>query len=317
MKLLRQPQPPKNKLISDGTGVWSAMLKKQLVLLHKERYGYMFVAPALLFFALFYLYPILDAIKTSLYSYTVYSSGWAGLGNYWHLLEDEVFRKSVQNTLLIALMLVPAKLLLSLTLSIIISQFKSKGQSFFKAVFYIPAVTSVVSITLMWQYILNYDYGLLNYVIGLFGMDKVNVLSYDMALITTTAIVLTMGVGQPIVILTAALGGIPPSYYEAAEIDGASLFRKHASITLPMLKPAILFVVVTATIGAFQVFAIILLFTAGGPHYATSTILLLLYQEAFVNGDYGRGSAMAVILSIIIVAIAWIQFKLLKTEIEY
>lgn len=169
----------------------------------------------------------------------------------------------------------------------------------------------------MWQYILNYDFGLLNYLMGLLGMEKINVLSYNMALITTTAIVLTLGLGQPIVILTAALGGIPPSYYEAAEIDGASFWRRHLSITLPLLKPAILFVVVTGTIGAFQVFAIILLFTAGGPHYATSTILLLLYQEAFVNGDYGRGSAMAVLLSLIIVMIAWAQFKFLKTDIEY
>lgn len=125
MTLSRQPQPPKTK----------AMLKKQLVRLHKERYGYLFVAPALLFFALFFLYPIADAIKTSFYSYTVYSSGWAGLGNYQSLLQDDVFRKSVQNTLLIVLMLVPATLLFSLVLSIIISQFKPKGQSFFKAVF--------------------------------------------------------------------------------------------------------------------------------------------------------------------------------------
>ncbi|MBP1990680.1 carbohydrate ABC transporter permease [Paenibacillus eucommiae] len=293
------------------------MLKKEFALLYKERYGYLFVAPALLFFTLFYLYPIVDAVRTSFYSYTYYSSGWAGLDNYQSLLQDDVFLKSVKNTLLIVLMLVPASLIISLLTAIIVSLFKEKMQSLFKAVFYIPAVTSIVSITFMWQYMINYDFGLLNYVLSLFGIGPLNLLSYDLALFTTTGIVLMLGLGAPIVILTAALGGIPASYYEAAELDGASFWRKHVSITLPMLKPSILYVVVTGTIAAFQLFAIILLFTAGGPHYATSTILLLLYQEAFVNGDYGRGSAMAVILSLIIVTIAWLQFKFMKTDIEY
>jgi len=293
------------------------MLKKQLVILYKERYGYLFVAPALIFFALFYLYPIADAVRTSFHTYTYYASGWAGLANYKFLLQDDVFVKSVKNTLLIVVMLVPASLLTSLFISIMISQFKSSMQSVFKAVFYIPAVTSIVSITFMWKYLLNYDFGLFNYVIGALGFDKINYLSYDLALLTTTFIVLLIGLGQPIVIMTAALGGIPPSLYEAAELDGASFRQKHLNVTLPMLKPAILFVLVTGTIAAFQLFAIIMLFTAGGPNYATSTILLLLYQEAFTNGDYGKGSAMAVILSLIIVTIAWLQFKFLRSDLEY
>jgi multiple sugar transport system permease protein len=297
--------------------VENAMLKKQLVILYKERYGYLFVAPALFFFFLFYLYPIADAVKTSFYTYTYYASGFAGLENYRFLLQDDVFLKSVKNTLLIVAMLVPTSLLTSLLISIMISQFKSKMQSVFKAVFYIPAVTSIVSITFMWKYLLNYDFGLFNYIVGALGFDKINYLSYDLALVTTTFIVLLIGLGQPIVILTAALGGIPASLYEAAELDGASFWQKHFSVTLPMLKPAILFVVVSGTIGAFQLFAIILLFTAGGPNYATSTILLLLYQEAFTNGDYGKGSAMAVILSLIIVTIAWLQLKFLRSDLEY
>ena len=293
------------------------MLKREFNLLYKERYGFLFVAPALLFFVLFYLYPILDAIKVSFYKYTYYSSGWAGIGNYQSLLEDDVFLRSVKNTLLIVIMFVPATLIISLILSIFISLFRTKLQSFFKAVFYIPAVTSIVSITFMWQYLLNYDFGLLNFLLSLFNINKVNFLSYDLAIVTTTLVVLTISLGGPIVILSAALSGIPVSYYEAAELDGASFWRKHISITLPMMKPTILFVAVTSTIGAFQLFAIILLFTAGGPNYATTTILLLLYQEAFVNGDYGRANAMAVILSIIIVIIAWLQFKFLRTDIEY
>jgi len=119
------------------------------------------------------------------------------------------------------------------------------------------------------------------------------------------------------VVFAAALSGIPRDLYESASLDGATQVDSFLRITLPMLKPSILYVVVTTTIGAFQVFAIILLMTGGGPAYKTTTILMLIYREAFVNMNFGLANAMGIILCLIICLIAFIQFKLLKTDIEY
>lgn len=285
--------------------------------LYKERYGYIFTAPALIFFTIFYIYPIFDAIKTSLYDFRAYTVSWVGFGNYADILKDDVFLKSLINTCEIVIMNVPANLIFGLLIAMMINRWGKKAQGFFKGAFYIPAVTSVVSLTLTWQYILDYDFGFLNYFFRKIGIGKINYLSESSALITTTLIVFTMCLGGNIIILAAALDNIPAYYYEAADIDGAGAWKKLWSITLPLMKPSLLYVLVMGTIGSFQMFAIILLFTGGGPNYATSTILLLLYQEAFVHGNFGRSCAMAVILSVIIILLAVVQFKTMKSDVEY
>jgi multiple sugar transport system permease protein len=190
-------------------------------------------------------------------------------------------------------------------------------QSFLKATFYIPGVTSLVSIAMVWEYIYNNQFGLANYVLKTLGLSSVNFLGADWAYFALTLILLTTSIGSSIVIFTAAMNGIPSDLYESASLDGAKPLRSFFSITLPMLKPTLLYVIVTSTIGAFQIFAIILLMTGGGPAYKTTTILMLIYREAFVNMNFGIANAMGMVLCVIICLIAFLQFKLFKSDVEY
>lgn len=285
--------------------------------LRREISGWLFVLPMLLFFLLFVVYPILKAINSSFYSFDYTKYYWSGLDNYRTIFSDELFWKSIRNTLEFVLYLVPSITILALLVAVIIHTYPKKMQSFFKAAFYIPGVTSIVSLTLVWQYIYNGQFGLGNYILKLFGQEAVNWLGVNSATIALSLIVLTISVGSAIVVFSAALGGIPKDYYESAALDGAKPSRMFASITLPMLKPTLLYVVVTGTIGAFQVFAIILIMTGGGPAYRTTTIMMLIYQQAFVNMNFGVANAMGIVLCVIISLVAYVQFKFLKSDIEY
>jgi multiple sugar transport system permease protein len=285
--------------------------------LSREINGWLFVLPMLVFFLIFVVYPIVSSIKSSLYGFDYTQYYWAGLDNYATIFQDELFHKAVKNTLLFVICLVPALTVLSLILSVLINTHSNKMQSFLKATFYIPGVTSLVSIAMVWEYIYNNQFGLANYVLKTLGLSSVNFLGADWAYFALTLILLTTSIGSSIVIFTAAMNGIPSDLYESASLDGAKPLRSFFSITLPMLKPTLLYVIVTSTIGAFQIFAIILLMTGGGPAYKTTTILMLIYREAFVNMNFGIANAMGMVLCVIICLIAFLQFKLFKSDVEY
>ncbi|MFK7697071.1 carbohydrate ABC transporter permease [Paenibacillus sp. HJGM_3] len=285
--------------------------------LSREINGWLFVAPMLVFFLAFVVYPIGSSIKSSLYGFDYTEYYWTGFGNYVTIFQDELFRKAIRNTLTFVICLVPAVTVLSLILSVMIHNQSNKMQSFLKATFYIPGVTSLVSIAMVWEYIYNNQFGLINYVLKSIGLQPVNMLGVDWAYFAITLILITTSIGSSIVVFTAALNGIPADLYESASLDGARKLRSFFSITLPMLKPTLLYVVVTGTIGAFQIFAIILLMTGGGPAYKTTTIMMLIYREAFVNMNFGIANAMGIVLCVIICLIAVLQFRVFKSDVEY
>ncbi|TMV52778.1 sugar ABC transporter permease [Paenibacillus mesophilus] len=285
--------------------------------LRREWSGWLFVLPMLLFFVAFVVYPILSSIRSSLYAFDYAGYVFAGLDNYKQLVSDSLFWKAVWNTLVFVLYLVPSITVLALLLSAIIHVYPKKMQSFFRAAFYIPGVTSIVSLAMVWEYMYNNQFGLGNYFLKLIGMQPVNFLGSEYAYMSLSLILVTISLGSSIVVFTAALNGIPRDLYESASLDGAAPLRAFFSITLPMLRPSVLYVVVTSTIGAIQVFAIILLMTGGGPAYKTTTILMLIYREAFVNMNFGIANAMGVMLCLLICLIAFLQFKLLKSDVEY
>lgn len=285
--------------------------------LSREINGWLFVAPMLVFFLAFVVYPIGSSIKSSLYGFDYTEYYWTGFGNYVTIFQDELFRKAIRNTLTFVICLVPAVTVLALILSVMIHNHSNKMQSFLKATFYIPGVTSLVSIAMVWEYIYNNQFGLINYVLKSIGLQPVNMLGVDWAYFAITLILITTSIGSSIVVFTAALNGIPADLYESASLDGARKLRSFFSITLPMLKPTLLYVVVTGTIGAFQIFAIILLMTGGGPAYKTTTIMMLIYREAFVNMNFGIANAMGIVLCVIICLIAVLQFRVFKSDVEY
>ena len=279
--------------------------------------GWSFMLPMLICFSTFVIYPVFDTVKTSFYGFDYTKYYWTGLDNYKEVFTDKVFLTSILNTFIFVLYIVPISTIAALLISILINRQAARAQGVYKAIFYIPGVTSVVSLTMVWQYIFNNQFGIANYFLKLLGMEPANWLGLELAYPSLSFIMVSLSLGANIVVITAGLNGIPPEMYEAAYIDGARGLSAFFKITLPLLKPTMLYVIVTATIGAFQVFVIIFLMTGGGPGYSTTTILMLIYREAFMNMSFGRASTMGFVLCAIVCFIAFIQFKFLSSDIEY
>ncbi len=282
--------------------------------------GLLFLLPTLLFFGTFVLYPMLKGIYLSFFRFRGRNITFIGMDNYKNLLTDKIFIKSLTNTTLITGIAVPIVIVFSLFVAINIYNKSATVRSFFRGVFYIPAISSVVSITVVWAWIYHPQYGILNYVLkSMHAIDQnIDWLgSNQTALFAIIAILVTTSVGQPIILYVAALGNVPKEYIEAATVDGASKWTIFTQIIWPLIMPTTLYVVVVTTINSFQIFALIQLLTAGGPNYGTSTIMYLVYTKAIVEGRFGISSAMGVVLALVIGAISIIQFKFFSTDVEY
>ena len=214
---------------------------------------------------------------------------------------------------------VPASLVISLFLAYVIFGLKTSwAQAIFKSAFYIPVVTSGAILSLVWLWLFNPARGLLNYILSLVGLGPFLWTSDpQMALPSLMFMAIIGGHGAAIVLLTAAMGSIPSSYYEAARLDGASSWRQYWEITLPLLKPTLLYLLVTSTIVSFQVFTQVLMMTSGGPNYETTSLVYLIYVDAFEYFDFGKAAAEATLLSVGLACIAVLQYKWLSTDIEY
>lgn len=280
--------------------------------------AYLFLAPMLIFFITFVVYPMIKGIYISFFDYSLRNFKFIGLENYITLLQDDIFKKSVINTLILVIANVPLVILLSLFVSMNIYKKSAVIRSFFRGIFYLPTVCSVVSITVVWGWIFHPNFGILNYLTSKFGMAPIGWLGDPKyALGCMIAVLVTLSVGQPIILYVASLGNVPNSYLEAAEIDGATSWEIFRHITWPLLMPTTLYIVIITTINSFQCFSIIQLLTSGGPAYSTSTVMYLVYERAFTLNKYGLASSMGVVLAVIIMAISIIQFKFFGEEVDY
>jgi multiple sugar transport system permease protein len=280
--------------------------------------SYIFLLPALGFFLLFVAYPMVRGIYISFFDYSLRTFNFIGFDNYVDLIKNETFLKSMRNTLLLVVITVPIVIIFSLFVAVSIYKKKEFARSFFRGVFYLPAVSSVVSITVVWGWIYHPNYGILNYLGGLIGLEPISWLGDQRtALLAIIAVLITTSVGQPIILYVASLGNIPTSYIEAAEIDRATPWQIFLKIIWPMLMPTNLYIIVITTINTFQCFALIQLLTSGGPVYSTTTVMYGVYEQAFVLGHFGSASAMGVFLAIIIGVISLIQFKFFGSDVEY
>lgn len=286
--------------------------------------GYLFILPFLIFFVSFLLVPMLRGIQLSLFDFSKRKPVFVGLKNYAKLLLESQgatihgpFMKSLGNTMLITAVAVPIVVVLSIFIAMVIYKKNATVRSFFRGVFYIPAISSVVSVTVVWMWIYHPTYGILNYVFKSMGLISKNIDwlgNPRTAIFCIIAILITTSIGQPIILYVAALGNVPHDLLEAAEIDGAKPWQVFTKITWPLIQPTTLYIVVVTTINSFQIFALIQLLTHGGPNYATSTIMYLVYEAAIKNGQHGLSSAMGVILMLIIAAISILQFKFLQSD---
>ncbi len=274
--------------------------------------------PNFLGFLVFLLIPVLWSFALSFTSWDLLGPiEWIGLSNYSELISDQIFRKVLWNTIYYTIGTVPVGIIISLLLAIALNQ-KIRGIKFFRAVYFLPVVSSMVAVAVVWQWLYNPEFGLLNYVLSLIGIRGPNWLSsttWSMPAVIITSI--WKGLGFNMLLFLAGLQGIPETYYEAADIDGANWWYKFRNITLPLLSSTMFFVIIMSIINSFQVFDQIFIMTEGGPARSTSVIVHYLYQNAFEYFNMGYASAIGYILFFLVFIITMIQLKRSKTWVVY
>jgi len=285
---------------------------------------YLFVSPAMLLLITFGIFPILVAavISTTDMDISAFAS-WSnvdfiGGDNYVKLFGDPDFWQALGNTGLFAVVGVPAIVVLSLATALLLNQSQNWFFRALRSFYFIPAITAIVAVSLVWSYLYNTQFGLFNYLLSLVGAEPVQWLSDPwLSKFSVGLVAVWRGTGLNIIIFLAALQGVPKEYLEAASIDGAGEWRKTFSIIIPLLRFAIFFVSVTTTIAWLQFFDEPFVLTDGGPLGATTSVSIFLYKEGFRLNQFGYASAGSVVLFAIIAIITLIQLRLRRADDEY
>jgi len=281
-------------------------------------WAYLFVSAPILGFLLFAFVPLSYSVYVSFTEYSGYQPPvFTGTANYAKLaLNDELFWKTMFNTFYSALS-IPIGMALALFIATALNQ-KVRGIRFFRTMFFLPTISSVIALTLLWKWIFNDSYGLLNYLLELIGIQGPAWLSSEKWAMPAMIIQgVWAGLGINMVLYLAALQGVPKSFHEAAEIDGASRWQRFVRITIPCISPTTLYILITSIIGALQDFPRFQIMTEGGPNYSTTTIVYYLFQNAFRYMSMGYASAMAWVLGLLILAITLLNFWLSKRWVHY
>lgn len=299
---------------SDG---WRAFFEKNQV--REALEAYILILPTLLGLIIFTAGPILAALYFSFTNWNLLSAPkWQGLDNYIDLfVNDPLFWVTLKNTAYYVLGTVPLGTCLALLLAIALNQ-KIRGLAFFRTIFFLPVVSSVVAVSVLWAWLYQADFGLINQFLRLFGVTGIRWLSSPTWAMPAVIIMsIWHGLGYNIVIFIAGLQSIPQDYYEAARIDGANSWQQFRFITIPLISPVTFFIITLSLIGSFQVFEQAYVMTQGGPVNSTKTIVYYLYEHGFKYFHMGYASALAYILFVIIVAITLFQFSLQKRWVHY
>lgn len=278
---------------------------------------YFFISPWLIGFILFTGGPIIASLYFSLTNYTVVSSPtFVGIENYRNLFKDPLFWKSLYNTIYYASFFIPLGILIAFILAILLNQ-KVKGLAVYRTVYYLPSIVPAVANAILWIWLLNPQWGLINTGFRLIGIQGPGWLTSEQWSKPGIILMSLWGIGSWIIIYLAGLQGVPEQLYEAAEIDGASKVQSFFYITVPLMTPTIFFTLVTGLIGAFQVFTQAYIMTNGGPVNSTLFYALYLFRNAFNYLKMGYASSMAWILFLIILMLTILQFSLAKRWVFY
>ncbi len=293
--------------------------RKRPLLTRTDLLGYLFISPWIIGFLAFSLLPFLASFFLSFTDWQIVGKwSWIGTANYAKLLSgvDDRFTVSLGNTIYYAVFTVPGSQVIALLLAMLLTR-KSPGIAVYRTIFYIPAIATGVGTSYLWAQIFSAHGGLLNTALGLVGIEGPNWL-YSLTWSMPALIIVGLwNVGTSMLIYLAALHGVPQSLYDAASVDGANTVQRFFAVTLPMVTPAMFFNVVLGLIGAFQVFTIAYIITAGGPANATLFYSLYLYQVAFRNLRMGYAAALAWVLFLIILAITIIQLVTARLWVYY
>lgn len=281
-------------------------------------WGYFFIFPQLVGMLLFSLIPLVGAFTLSMMKWDGFGDkNFLGFGNFIHQFQDEEFIIAIKNTVYFTMMVVPGGIFTALLVAVALN--RVQGKVFYRLIYFAPGVTSTVAVSVVFLWLLNSDFGIINlYLEQWFGIEGPRWL-IDTAFVMPSIAILSIwaGLGFNMVIFLAGLQGISTTYYEAAEIDGANHFRKFLHITIPLLSPTTFFIAIMSIIGSFQVFDQSFVLTSGGPAKASYTMVYHIYELAFVDFTFGRSTAAAVILFFIILLFTLLQMYVSKKWVHY
>ncbi|PNR88262.1 sugar ABC transporter permease [Petrotoga sp. 9T1HF07.CasAA.8.2] len=281
-----------------------------------------FIGPSIILLLIFMLIPIVVSLVISFTDFDVYAiydwgrASFIGFENYVNLMQDPLFWRALLNTLYALVVAMPLTVVLALSFAALINREATYFKNFFKVSFYLPSITNTVAIAIVWAWMLNPDYGLINWFLGLFGIQGPNWLGDPIwAMPSVIMLVVWKAVGYNIILFTAGLQNIPDYLYEAAELDGASRFQQFLHVTIPSLRPTIFFVTVMTVIGYLQLFEEPYMLTAGGPLNSTLSIVLYLYRQGFRFFKLGYASSIAFMLFLMIFALTYMQMSARRSEV--
>jgi multiple sugar transport system permease protein len=285
---------------------------------------YGFIAPAMVLLIAFGVLPIAVALLVSFTDMDLAGLGnWSriqfiGIDNYVTLFGDPAFWQSLGNTAFFAVIGVPSVIILSLVIALALNRSQSRFFRALRSFYFVPAITAIVAIALVWGYLYNTQFGLFNYLLSLVGLPPVPWLSDPVVVkFSVAAVAIWRGLGLNVIIFLAALQGVPREYLEAASIDGAGSIRRTWSIVIPLLRFAIFFVTITTVIAWLQFFDEPFVLTKGGPLGASTSIALFLYQKGFSSSQFGYASAGSVVLFAIIAIVTVIQLRARRADVDY
>jgi multiple sugar transport system permease protein len=281
-------------------------------------WGYLFITPNFLGLAVFMLFPIVISLVLSFTNWDMVSDPeLVGLANYERMIGDEQLWVSMRNTVVLALLSIPLGMAASLGLALALNK-KLRGVNIFRAAFFLPVIASMVAVAMVWRWIYNSEFGILNYFLELVGIPGQSWLSNQALVLPSIALVMVWkSMGYNMVLFLAGLRAIPRHLYEAAELDGANAWQRFRNVTLPLLTPTLFFVTVMSIIGSFQVFDVVYIMTGGGPGDASRVFYYWLWQNAFEFFRMGYASAMAWLLFVILFTATLIQMRFIGRRVQY
>ncbi len=289
--------------------------------LHDDLVGWAFAAPFVILFGLFLAFPIIAALVLSFTSFGLgdlqnpIGTTFVGLDNYAKLLGDEMFWKALFNTFYFVVVGVPLTLAIGLLIANALNRGITRFRTAFRVGYYLPVITSIVAIAVVWRFLLNPDVGLVNMLLGSIGVKGPAWLADPvLAMPSIIAMAVWRNLGFAMVVFLAGMQAIPAQLYEAAAIDGAGRWQAFRFVTIPMLRPTILFMTVITTIGYLQLFEEPFVMTDGGPLDKTLSVTMYMYQQGFEFFHQGYASALAYVLFIIVAIVAFFQFKFLRSD---
>ncbi|MEO5673518.1 MAG: sugar ABC transporter permease [Chitinophagales bacterium] len=290
-------------------------LNRKKSLQRKQLLPYLLVSPYLLFVLVFVLFPVLFCFFLTFNKWNIISPmHFIGISNYTRLLQDRLFWTAIGNTVKFLLVHIPLQLIVSLFLAQLLNQ-KIRALSFFRASFFMPVIVSGVVITILWQQLLGYDSGLINRFLTTIGLNRVGwLVNPDVAIYSIAIMATWKNVGLYVILFLVGLQTVPPQYYEAAKLEGATRWQQFYHITLPMINPTIFMVVILSTIGGFSLFIEPYIMTGGGPMNTTLSAVLYIYKQAFQYYNMGYSATLGFFYAIIIMTVVILQKKLIEKE---